>query len=115
MEKANITDKDGNHIYFGDTFWAYIMQPSASEPVKVTVVEDRSQNNLDCDRNFDVEDGNGKRIWNAYMVISNGERGDVPHTWDGGKEWLEFEKKRIKEKEMFEGTNEALEKLTVTK
>ena len=28
-EKANITDSDGNDVYFGDTFWAYIMRPSA--------------------------------------------------------------------------------------
>ena len=89
--KANIKDSDGRDVYFGDTFWAYMMIPSSSPPTLDTVVKDGSVENIECGRNFDVENQEGKRIWNAYMVIAHDcERGDKPHRWDGGKAWFEY-------------------------
>ena len=94
-EKANIKDSDGNVVYFGDTFWAYIMRPSAVAPTKVTVVKDESAENLECGWNFDVEDKKGNRLWNAYMVIAvDCERGDKPHKWDNGIAWFQYMKHR---------------------
>ena len=93
MNKANITDAFGKDVFFGDMFDAYIMRPSMSEPTKVTVVKDVSKENLDCDRNFNVEDKNGDRVWNAYMVIKSND-----YVWDGGKEAMENEVARIKAK-----------------
>ena len=73
---ANIKDKSGNSVYFGDKFLAYMVRPSHEVGTLVTVVEDLSEENISCDRNFDVEDGKGNRIWNAYMVITGGTRKD---------------------------------------
>jgi len=94
-EKANIKDSYGNDVYFGDTFWAYMMRPSAVLPTKVTVVKDESEENLECDRNFDVEDEKGNRLWNAYMIIAvDCERGDKPHKWDNGLAYFQYMKHR---------------------
>ena len=93
-EKANVKDSDGNDVYFGDTFWAYMMRPSAVAPTKVTVVKDESRENIECDRNYDVEDDKGNRIWNAYTIIADCQRADKPHKWDGGLAWLEYMKHR---------------------
>ena len=94
-EKANIKDSNRNDVYFGDTFWAYMMRPSAVPPTKVTVVKDESEENLECDRNFDVEDEKGNRLWNAYMIIAvDCERGDKPHKWDNGLAYFQYMKHR---------------------
>ena len=45
--KANIKDSDGRDVYFGDTFWAYMMIPSSSPPTLVTVVKDESVENIE--------------------------------------------------------------------
>ena len=81
--KANITDAFGKDVNFGDKFDAYMIRPSLLPPTKVTVVKDVSKENLDCDRNFDVEDAKGNRIWNAYMVIKGND-----YVWDNGKKAL---------------------------
>lgn len=94
-EKANIKDSYGNDVYFGDTFWAYMMRPSAVAPTKVIVVKDESEENLECGRNYDVEDEKGRRLWNAYMIIAvDCERGDKLYKWDGGRTWFEYMKHR---------------------
>jgi len=74
METANITDRNDETVYFGDKFMAHMITPSIFPGTVVTVVKDISSENLDCDRNFDVEDEKGNRIWNAYMVIKNGTK-----------------------------------------
>lgn len=70
--KINITDKNNNPVYVGDIFEAKIIEPSFETPTRVKVIKDISQENIDCDRDFDVEDDKGNRIWNAYMIIKNG-------------------------------------------
>jgi hypothetical protein len=72
--KINITDKNSNPVYEGDVFNAYMIRPSNLPPTKVTVVKDISSENLELDRDYDVEDSEGNRIWNAYIVIKNGEK-----------------------------------------
>lgn len=74
MNKANIKDKDGNDVFFGDKFLAKMIEPSYEKGTIVTVIEDLSAENIECDRNFDVKDYDGNRIWNAYMVIANGKK-----------------------------------------
>jgi len=74
----NIKDKNGNDVYFGDRFVAKMITPSQEKGTVVTVVEDLSPENIDCDRNYDVEDENGDRLWNAYMVIANGDKISQP-------------------------------------
>ena len=79
----NIKDKLGRQVHFGDKFLAKMMTPSFEKGTLVTVVEDVSKENLDCERNYDVEDAEGNRLWNAYMVIRNGvklEKGQNEHT-----------------------------------
>jgi len=71
---ANIKDKSGNNVYFGDKFLAHMVRPSHEAGTLVTVVEDLSEENISCDRNFNVEDEKGNRIWNAYMVITGGTK-----------------------------------------
>jgi hypothetical protein len=66
-EEANIKDKNGNKVFFGDKF-------RLATGRIVTVVKDTSPENLDCDRNYDVEDDEGDRVWNAYIVIAHGEK-----------------------------------------
>jgi len=70
--KINITDKNDNPVYVGDVFEARMIEPSFEIPTRVKVVKDISPENLECDRDFDVEDEKGNRIWNAYMIIKNG-------------------------------------------
>jgi len=70
--KINITDKNNNPVYIGDIFNAYMIFPSLVPPTKVKVVKDISPENMEFDRDFDVEDSDGNRLWNAYMVIKNG-------------------------------------------
>ena len=70
--KINITDKNNNLVYEGDVFEARMIEPSFETPTKVSVVKDLSKENLECGRDFDVEDKDGNRLWNAYMVIKNG-------------------------------------------
>jgi hypothetical protein len=64
MKVANIKDANGNKVYFGDEFIA------SHGNTKVKVVEDTSPENIGIGRNYDVEDDEGNRIWNAYMVIA---------------------------------------------
>ena len=71
-ERVNITDKNNSPVYVGDEFLAKMIEPSIQMPTRVKVVKDTSPENLECDRNYDVEDDKGRRIWNAYMVIKNG-------------------------------------------
>ena len=92
-KKANIKDAYGNDVYFGDIFDAYIMTPSLVPPTKVKVVKDESVENLAIDRDFDVEDEKGDRIWNAYMVIKGND-----YKWDGGKEAFKRELNNKKQK-----------------
>lgn len=70
---VNITDREGNQVFVGDKFEAR-MTPSQLTPDVVTVVKDITPENLECDRDFDVEDSEGNRLWNAYMVIKNNNR-----------------------------------------
>ena len=70
--KINIKDKEVNRVYFGDRFLAKMIEPSFEKGTVVTVVEDLNEENLDCGRNYDLEDIDGNRLWNAYMVIVNG-------------------------------------------
>jgi len=72
--KINMTDKNNNAVYEGDVFYANLISPSLFPATKVSVVKDVSTENLNIDRDFDVEDEDGNRIWNAYMVIKYGER-----------------------------------------
>ena len=74
MKKIDIKDRNGNEVYFGDKFIAKMITPSFEKGTLVTVVEDMSKENIDCDRNYDVEDSQGNRLWNAYMVITNGDK-----------------------------------------
>ena len=69
-EKIDIKDKNENDVFFGDKF---LIKTVNSETV-VTVVKDLSPENIECDRNYDVEDEEGNRIWNAYMVIRGREK-----------------------------------------
>ena len=71
-QNIDITDKNGDTVSFGDRFIAYIIQPSLVPGTLVTVIEDTSPENIECDRNYDVEDEQGNRLWNAYTVIKNG-------------------------------------------
>lgn len=68
--KINITDKNNNPVYEGDEF--NVSTPSDFLGTRVRVVKDISAENVACDRDFDVEDSEGNRIWNAYIVIKNG-------------------------------------------
>ncbi len=70
--QINITDKNNNPVFVGDEFKARMIEPSFETPTIVKVVKDISDENLACDRDFDVEDIQGNRLWNAYMVIKNG-------------------------------------------
>lgn len=88
--KANITDAYGNEVFFGDEFDAYMIKPSLVAPTKVRVVLDESEENLSFDRNYDVEDKNGNRLWNAYMVIKGND-----YKWDGGAEALKLQLKNL--------------------
>jgi hypothetical protein len=72
--EIDIKDKNGNSVYFGDKFLAKMIESSSENGTVVTVVEDLSEENISCGRNYDVEDFNGNRLWNAYMVISNGAK-----------------------------------------
>lgn len=74
MKKIDIKDKNGNEVYFGDKFLAKMIEPSFEKGTIVTVVEDSSEENMACGRNYDLEDEQGNRLWNAYMVIVNGEK-----------------------------------------
>lgn len=71
-EKIGITDKNNNPVYVGDEFLVRMIEPSVQKPTKVRVVKDTSPENIECGRNYDVEDDKGNRLWNAYMVIKNG-------------------------------------------
>ena len=54
IEKANITDKDGNDVFFGDRF--IIETPNASKGGKrriAKVIKDTSEENSFCHRNYD--------------------------------------------------------------
>ena len=73
-KKIDIKDKSGQDVYFGDKFVAKMIQPSHEKGTVVTVVEDLSEENIACDRNYDVEDEQGNRLWNAYMVIRNSNK-----------------------------------------
>ena len=70
--KIDIKDKDYNNVYFGDKFLAHMIIPSFQPGTIVTVVKDESKENLSSGRNYDVEDRDGNRIWNAYLVIRHG-------------------------------------------
>jgi hypothetical protein len=72
--KINIQDKNGNDVFIGDKFIATMISPSHEKGTLVTVVEDLSEENIACDRNYDLEDEQGNRLWNAYVVIVNGEK-----------------------------------------
>lgn len=72
--RINITDKNNNPVYEGAYFLVRMVEPSFSKPTLVKVVKDISQENMEFDRDFDVEDSDGNRIWNAYMVIKCGEK-----------------------------------------
>ena len=74
MKEINTKDKNGDKIYVGDEFWAYIVEPTFYPPTRVTVVWDDSVENMKFERNYDVEDEKGNRIWNAYMVLAHGDR-----------------------------------------
>ena len=67
----DIKDKNGNYVFFGDKFIAKMIEPSPEKGTLVTIVKNESPENLECGRNYDVEDKNGDRLWNAYMVIRN--------------------------------------------
>ena len=69
--KINITDKNNNPVYVGDMFEARMIEPSFEKPTLVRVVKDLSPENIEFDRDFDVEDELGNRLWNAYMIIKN--------------------------------------------
>lgn len=71
-DKIDIKDKEGNEVYFGDRFLAKMVEPSFEKGTIVTVIEDLSEENVACGRNYDLEDIDGNRLWNAYMVIVNG-------------------------------------------
>ncbi len=71
--RININDKNNNPVYEGDVFEAYIITPSTFPSTRVKVIKDISFENRECDRDFDVEDNEGNRLWNAYMVIRNGQ------------------------------------------
>ncbi len=73
-EKIDIKDKKGNDVFIGDRFLAKMITPSNENGTLVTVVKDESEENLRCGRNYDVEDKEGNRLWNAYMVIINEEK-----------------------------------------
>ena len=60
--RININDKNDNPVYVGDVF-------DVNGITKVKVVKDLSKENIECDRDFDVEDEEGNRIWNAYIII----------------------------------------------
>lgn len=74
MKKINITDKEGKSVYVGDKFWAYIVSPTLSKPTEVTVISDTTEENLSFNRDYEVEDNEGNKLWNAYMVIKNRDR-----------------------------------------
>ncbi|GAG03213.1 unnamed protein product [marine sediment metagenome] len=73
-DKIDIKDKSGNDVFFGDKFIAHIIKPSFKKGTIVKVVEDTSEENIACGRNYDVEDEYGNRLWNAYMVITGGKK-----------------------------------------
>lgn len=79
QEKIDIKDKNGNTVYFGDKFIAQMVEPSYAKGTLVTVVKDLSDENIACDRNYDLEDEKGDRLWNAYMVITNGVKVNSQH------------------------------------
>lgn len=94
MKIVNIRDKDGNAIKEGDEFWAYMIRPSFMPPTKVKVVVDTSPENIECGRDYDVESKKGDRSWNAYMVLSSGDRcvdGETASEYHRKKvvEWLD--------------------------
>jgi len=87
----NITDKNNNEVNFGDKYLATMITPSTEKGTVVTVVIDLSKENIDCDRNFNVEDDEGNRIWNAYMVIRTSE----PLTNQSEEEKNKYDKNKI--------------------
>jgi len=89
--KPNITDKNNNEVNFGDKYLATMITPSTEKGTVVTVVIDLSKENIDCDRNFNVEDDEGNRIWNAYMVIRTSE----PLTNQSEEEKNKYDKNKI--------------------
>lgn len=74
MKKIDIRDVNESEVFFGDKFIAKIIRPSLVRGTLVTVVEDVSDENLDCGRNYDLEDQDGNRLWNAWTVIRGGEK-----------------------------------------
>lgn len=67
MREINIKDKNNQDVFIGDRFMV-----EGTPKRMVTVVDDFSEENMECDRDYDVEDKDGDRVWNAYMVIVNG-------------------------------------------
>jgi len=72
--QVNINDSNGDPVFVGDVFEAHMIRPSFVKPTLVTVVKDISEENTSFDRDYDVEDADGNRLWNAYMVIKNGTK-----------------------------------------
>lgn len=59
----------------GEQYWAYMMQPTLTPPIKVTVTKTNlSKDLLDCEIDYDVEAENGDRCWNPYMVVNYSDK-----------------------------------------
>ena len=71
----DIKDVNGDDVFYGDKFMAYMVRPSHEKGTIVTVVPYIHNEELnEVEEKYDVEDSEGNRLWNSYMVIRNGEK-----------------------------------------